>query len=220
MKRVNRFVGLNFLFVILLAAAGVSGQRDYTFVGLDGSNPTTFFSNANWQCSPPDPACNIPGPDDIARIGRVTQGGYDVFSPRALGAVGVKQLFILNGSTLNFTNFTASQVFLLGDLPASAARLEAVSSGSIFNNNGMMTIPSQGASSIFAGSFNFINNGTVNSWNLFMVSGPMITNQPNASFFVHATNGFGIGGNGAFTFNNLGILEQTVEPGIGDHLAG
>ena len=211
MRNLNRYFYCLMFVLILLTANQIHAQRDYQFIGMDPQNPINWFSNNNWNCSPSP--CTFPGADDTARIGTLLpMGGYIIYTPRAVGTAQVKDLNILNGSSLTFTTFTTTGIFNLADLPSSSARIEAFVNGSVFNNNGTMNILTQSGTSTFAGVFNFNNFGTVNSSNLFVTNGATIINHPNASFFIHATNGFGIGG--GHTFNNLGTLSKPSSPGL------
>ncbi len=198
-----------FITIIFLATTAFA-QRDYTFEGLDSGNPVNFFLPGNWSCT--ITPCTFPGADDTARIGKVITGGYATFSPNATGSGNIRNLFILHGSALNFTNFTTTGMFNLGDLPTSTATLAAISSGAVFNNNGTMSVITTTApgNSVFSGNFTFFNNGTFNLNKLSMIGGPTIVNQPFASIFV---GDFFIGG-GFWTFNNLGFLNKPSSPGM------
>ncbi len=194
--------------LILLSVNQIQAQRDYTFEGGDTGNPTNYFSPSNWTCT--ITPCTFPGADDTARIGKTVAGGYTIYSPRALGTANVKNLFILNGSSLNFTDFTTTGTFNLGDLPTSSGTIANVGSGGVFNNNGTMSIiTTTGPHSVFSGNFTFFNNGTFNLNKLLMSGGPTIVNQPFASIFI---GDFLIGGN-SWTFNNLGFLNKPSSPG-------
>jgi len=154
--------------------------------------------------------CTFPGADDTARIGtRLQNGSYVMYTPRAAGTAQVKDLHILHSSKLTFTTFTTTGTFNLADLPSSTATLEAFVEGSVFNNNGTLSVlTTTGGSSLFSGVFTFFNNGTFNL-NKLTVGGQTIVNQTTGSIFI---GDFAIGA-GAWTLDNRGLFSKPSSPG-------
>src|SRR6266478_1986960 len=118
---------------VMLLTATTIHAHNYDFIGLDPQQPTVWTIDANWRCSDPGgiPGCSYPGADDTATI----RSGFTV---RATATQSVKNLTMVNGSTLMFTNFTVGNTFNFSDLPGSTATITSIASPGTFNNNGTM----------------------------------------------------------------------------------